>query len=83
MVRMELSQLLKRLFFAHPMTPTLVTGGLNSAVCVDKASSMFLAHYLSTRATLLLYQFIKIDVERLKIRYTTMIMATPSMACPV
>ena len=83
MVIMELSQLLKRLFFAHPMTPTLVTGGRNSSVFVDKAYSMCLTHYLSTRATLLLYQFIKIDVERLKIRYNAMIKATPSTACPV
>jgi hypothetical protein len=39
--------------------------------------------YLSTSATFLLYQFIKAEVERLKQRYTIIIIATPSMACPV
>src|SRR4030042_5596294 len=32
MVRMELKTPLKRLFFTHPMGPTLVIGGLNSSV---------------------------------------------------
>ncbi len=66
-VRSELNHPLKMLLLAHPITPTLVTGGFSSSLTVSgKDASM--AHYLSTRATLLLYQFIKADVDRLKIR---------------
>jgi hypothetical protein len=36
--------------------------------------------YRSTKAAFLLYQFIIADVSKLKIRYSTMIRATPSMA---
>jgi len=34
-VRMELKMPLKRLAFAHPMTPTLVTGGFMSSVYIS------------------------------------------------
>ncbi len=39
--------------------------------------------YRSTKAAFLLYQFIMTDVSKLKIRYSAMIRATPSMAWPV
>ena len=64
MVRRELNILLKRFFLAHPITPMLVTGGLTSSI-VCKEIDVCSKIYLSTKALLLLYQFIRAEVTRL------------------
>src|SRR4026209_2523212 len=38
---------------------------------------------LHRRAIRALYQFMNAEIERLMVRYTAMMMATPSIACPV
>ena len=69
---------------SHPSDNShLVTGGFMTSLLLIVIRLFHAAVYLSTRAIFLLYQFINADVERLKKRYTIMIMATPSIACPV
>ena len=60
--------------------PIVVEGGNKSA---DFLLSVIVARYRSTKETRLLYQFINIDITRLNVRYTAMVIATISIACPV
>jgi len=80
-VRIELKIPLNKFARIHPMIPIFTLGGFKSSFIFALNASM--AYYLSTSATFLLYQFIKTDVDKLKMRYIVMINATPSIDCPV
>jgi hypothetical protein len=81
MVRIELKTPLNKFARIHPIIPTFTLGGFKSSfICALNASKTY---HLSTSATFLLYQFIKADVDKLKMRYIVIINATPSIDCPV
>ena len=60
--------------------PIVFDGGNISA---DFFISTIFYLYLSTRETRLLYQFMTIDITRLNVRYTAIVIATISTAWPV
>ena len=47
------------------------------------AAEQIVAHPLHRKTIRALYQFMKPEIERLIVRYTAMMMAMPSIACPV
>ncbi len=64
---------------SHAHAPTWVLGGGSPSLGICVVCS----YQRSTSAMRLLYQFMKIEIDRLTVRYAPMMMRMPSMACPV
>src|ERR671918_116551 len=80
-----LYQVENRLCLSQASTPTSVTGGARLLPVVRGAVSACISAIAqrSTSAMRRLYQFMKAEVSRLRVRYTAMVMAITSTAWPV